>query len=164
MSQREFAIGVRSIVESTNIQELVHLTHGVALGVRIRATPNRTEPNRTEPNRTEPHRTGPGIEDMELSCLGVQGGQHIRPVFTTPDRYARATNGPLGNHLTAFLSPGTSCMPLPAWLLMSRNSPAVHVMVPMSCWRCGGARRPPSCVAWCAPGAASAACLPVLVP
>jgi DNA-binding transcriptional LysR family regulator len=170
-SQREFTIGMRSIVESTAIPELVRLTHAAAPGVQISAVHHNRADFQSdltsgalaavvdvllpltydihnlrvaggamvvvarkdhpivqgsislETYLTQEHilassrKTGLGIEDMELSRLGVQRRISLRCqhfwtackvvstsdlLFTMPERYARATNGPLDNQLIPF--------------------------------------------------------------
>lgn len=170
-SQREFAIGMRPIVESTAIPELLQRTRLAAPGVRLAAVHHNRADFQSDltsgalaavvdvllPLTHDIHnlrvaggamvvvarqdhpvvqgsisletylaqehilassrKTGPGIEDMELSRLGVQRRIALRCqhfwtackvvstsdlLFTMPERYARATNGLLGNQLIPF--------------------------------------------------------------
>lgn len=170
-SQREFRIGMRSIVESTAVPELMREISGAAPGVQLSAVHHsRTDFQsdltsgalaavvdillplthnihnqrlaggamvvvaRKDHPVVQGHislqtylaqehvlassrKTGPGIEDMELSRLGLQRRIKLRCqhywtackvvsasdlLFTMPERYARSTNGPLGNQLIPF--------------------------------------------------------------
>ncbi len=170
-SQREFTIGMRSIVESTAIPDLMQQISGSAPGVRVAAVHHNRADFQSDltsgslaavvdvllPLTHDIHnlrltgggmvvvarkdhpvvqgsitlqtylaqehvlassrKTGPGLEDMELSRLGYQRRIKLRCqhywtackvvsasdlLFTMPERYARATNGPLGNQLIPF--------------------------------------------------------------
>ncbi len=170
-SRREFTIGMRSIVESTAIPDLMQQISGSAPGIQVSAVHHsRTDFQsdltsgalaavvdvllplthdihnlrlvggamvvvaRNDHPVVQGHislqtylaqehvlassrKTGPGIEDMELSRLGYQRRVKLRCqhywtackvvsgsdlLFTMPERYARATNGPLGNQLIPF--------------------------------------------------------------
>ena len=170
-SQREFTIGMRSIVESTAIPDLMQQISGSAPGVQVSAVHHSRTDFQSDltsgalaavvdvllPLTHDIHnlrltggamvvvarkdhpvvqgsislqtylaqehvlassrKTGPGIEDMELSRLGYQRRIKLRCqhywtackvvstsdlLFTMPERYARASNGPLGNQLIPF--------------------------------------------------------------
>lgn len=170
-SQREFTIGMRSIVESTAIPALIGQIRNTAPGVQLSAVHHNRADFQSdlssgalaavvdilmplthnihnqrlaggamvvvarkdhpvvqgqislETYLAQEHvlassrRTGPGIEDLELSRLGLQRRIKLRCqhywtackvvsasdlLFTMPERYARSTNAPLGNQLLAF--------------------------------------------------------------